>query len=64
VKDKVEFIHYSDTFGPLIMEATTWAEAVSELCNDGFANSGERKVVKRTYKWISDEPQIINTNCK
>ena len=27
MKDKVEFVHYADTFGPLIMEATTWPEA-------------------------------------
>ena len=62
MKDKVEFVHYSDTFGPLIMEATTWPEAVSELYSKGFANAGQRKVVKRTYKWISDEPQIIDTD--
>ena len=62
MNDKVEFVHYSDTLGPLIMEATTWPEAVSELYNEGFANSGKRKVVKRTYKWVSDEPQIIDTN--
>jgi hypothetical protein len=62
MKDKEEFVHYSDVFGPLIMEATTWAEVVSELYNSGVINSGKIKVVKRTYKWVSDEPQIINTD--
>lgn len=64
MNDKVEFVHYSDVFGPLIMKATNWREAASELYNEGFANSGKRKVVKRTYKWVSDEPQIIDTDYK
>lgn len=64
MNDKVEFVHYNDMFGPLIMKATTWPEAVSELYNQGFANSGKCKVVKRTYKWVSDEPQIIDTDYK
>lgn len=62
MNDKDEFVHYSEVFGPLIMKATTWPEVVSELYECGFANSGKRKVVKRTYKWISDEPQIIDTD--
>jgi hypothetical protein len=64
MKDKVEFVHYADTFGPLIMEATTWPEVISELYDQGFVNVGKQKVVKRTYKWLSDEPQIIDTNYK
>ena len=64
MKDKVEFIHYADMIGPLILKATTWPEAVSELYNNGFANSGDCKVIKRTYTWVSDEPQIINTDYK
>jgi hypothetical protein len=62
MKDKVEFVHYSDVFGPLIMEATTWAEAVSELHEHGTVNVGKVKVVKRTYRWVSDEPQLIDTD--
>lgn len=62
--DKVEFVHYSEVLGPLIMKASNWAEAKSELYNDGFANSGKCKVIKRTYKWVSDEPQIIDTDYK
>lgn len=64
MKDKVEFVHYSDVFGPLIMKATTWSEAASELYNEGWANSGKYKVVKRTYRWVSDEPNIIDTDYK
>lgn len=64
MNDKVEFVHYSDVLGALIMTATTWPEAVSELYNQGFANSGDCKVIKRTYRWVSDEPQIINTDYK
>ena len=64
MNDKVEFVHYNDMFGPLIMKATTWPEAVSELYNQGWANSGDCKVIKRTYRWVSDEPQIINTDYK
>lgn len=43
MNDKVEFVHYSDIFGPLLMKATTWPEVVSELYTKGFANSGQRK---------------------
>jgi hypothetical protein len=25
-------------------------------------NVGEVKVIKRSYRWVSDEPQIINTD--
>jgi hypothetical protein len=66
MKDKVEFVHYSDVFGwpPMVLEATTWEEAADELYNEGFANAGRQKVVKRTYKWVSDEPQIIDTDYK
>ena len=60
--DKVEFVHFSEVFGELVMKAQTWNEAIRELRNDGWANSGKRKVVKRTYKWVSDEPQIIDTD--
>lgn len=56
-QQKIEFVHYSDTFGPLIMKATTWAEVMSEL-----HDIGKVKVVKRTYQWVDDEPQIIYRN--
>ena len=62
MKDKVEFVHYSGVFDPMVLEATTWEEAADELYNEGFANAGGQKVVKRTYKWVSDEPQIIDTD--
>ena len=63
MKDKVEFLHYSDvSLWPWVLKATTWEEVAYELYNEGFANCGKRKVVKRTYKWISDEPQIIDTD--
>ena len=61
-QQKIEFVHYSDTFGPLIMTATTWAEVVSELHESGMVNAGKVKVVKRTYQWVSDEPQLIDTD--
>jgi hypothetical protein len=64
MQDKIEFVHYNPMFGPLIMKATTWPEAVSELYNNGYANCGDCKVVKRTYRWLSDEPNIINTDYK
>ena len=64
MNDKVEFVHYSDVFGPMILEATTWDEVADELYSEGFANAGRRKVVKRTYKWVSDEPQLIDTDYK
>jgi hypothetical protein len=65
MKDKVEFVHYSDVFGfpHRVLEATTWEEAADELYSEGNdAQLGECKIVKRTYKWISDEPQIIDTD--
>jgi hypothetical protein len=62
MKDKVEFVIYSNVFGPMILEATTWAEAVSELREHGAVNVGKVKVVKRTYQWVSDEPQLIDTD--
>lgn len=64
MKDKVEFVHYSDVFGfpPMVLEATTWAEVVSELHEHGIVNVGKVKVVKRTYRWLSDEPHLIDTD--
>lgn len=45
-----------------VLSATTWSEVVSELHESGMVNVGKVKVVKRTYKWISDEPQLIDTD--
>lgn len=64
MKHKVEYVHYSPSFGPWVMEATTWAEAISELHEKGYVNCGEQKIVRRTYQWISDEPQLIDTDYK
>jgi len=62
MKDKVEFV--SDVFGfpPIVLEATTWEEVASELDDKGYVNMGKVKVVKRTYQWVSDEPQLIDTD--
>jgi hypothetical protein len=59
---KVEFIYVSPTFGETVLSATTWPEVVSELHESGIVNVGEVKVIKRSYRWVSDEPQIINTD--
>lgn len=63
MKDKVEFVLYSDAgIWPRVLEATTWEEVADELYNQGVVNGGKRKVVKRTWRWISDEPQLIDTD--
>ena len=66
MKDKVEFVLYITTGASAgiisILEATTWAEVVSELHECGMVNAGTVKVVKRTWRWISDEPQLIDTD--
>jgi hypothetical protein len=62
MEQKVEFIYVSKSFGDIILSATTWPEVVSELYESGIVNEGKVKVIKRTYQWISDEPQIIDTD--
>ena len=62
---KIEFVLYTTAGGASIvsiLEATTWAEVVSELISSGMVNVGKVKVVKRTYQWVSDEPQLIDTD--
>jgi hypothetical protein len=62
---KIEFVLYTTAGGASIvsiLEATTWAEVVSELHESGMVNAGKVKVVKRTYQWVSDEPQLIDTD--
>ena len=62
---KIEFVLYTTAGGASIvsiLEATTWAEVVSELHESSMVNAGKVKVVKRTYQWVSDEPQLIDTD--
>ena len=59
---KVEFIYVNKLFGETVLSATTWPEVVSELYESGIVNVGEVKVIKRSYRWVCDEPQIINTD--
>jgi hypothetical protein len=61
-QQKIEFVLYTTAVGASILEATTWAEVVSELHECGMVNAGTVKVVKRTYHWVSDEPQLIDTD--
>jgi hypothetical protein len=44
------------------MRAKSWEEVASELYDNGYVNMGKVKVVKRTYQWVSDEPQLIDTD--
>ena len=57
---KEEFIFVSDVFGELVLDATSWNDALNEVL-DGYANTGNHKIIKRTYRWISDEPQMVDT---
>lgn len=60
--DKFEYVMYDRTGVISILSATTWAEVVAELHEFGYVNMGKVKVVKRTYRWVCDEPQLIDTD--
>lgn len=65
MNQKFEFVAYAPyTGGTRILTATTWVEVVSELYERGMVNVGKVKVVKRTYQWVCDEPQLIDTDYK
>jgi hypothetical protein len=61
MKDKTEFVLISP-IGDRLLSSTTWGEVVSELHASGYVNMGEVKIIKRTYRWLCDEPQVIDTD--
>ena len=44
------------------LRAKSWNDVASELHDNGYVNMGKVKVVKRTYQWACDEPQLIDTD--
>jgi hypothetical protein len=60
MKDKVEFLWVSPTLGDVQLTAHNIDEAIGALYDVGAVNIGEVKIVKRTYRWLCDEPHIVN----
>lgn len=63
MKDKVEFVMISPTLGEIVLKGVgNWDDVPNYLFTEGWANMGQVKVVQRTYRWISDTPQLVDTD--
>lgn len=63
MQTKKQFIMISPVFGEITLTGVeSWEEVPNYLFTEGWANMGKVKVVERTYQWISDVPQLIDTD--
>ena len=57
-----QYILFTNTGIETILPVNSWSEVVGYLHNVGYVNMGKAKVVERTYHWVCDQPQIVDTD--
>lgn len=58
-----QFVLISPTLGDVVLRKVHhWDHVKEYLADYGYVNMGKVKVVEREYHWVSDTPQLIDTD--